>query len=62
MTFTITFAWWWIPLAVTIIACGAAMLYDDGDGYLSGIGNLLLLVPALAVSALAWAIAGMLKP
>lgn len=62
MTFTITFAWWWIPLAITI--CGllwAVFLVDSGDGYFSGIPNVFALVPALALSAVAWAIAGILK-
>ena len=62
MTFTLNFAWWWIPTIITIAALfWARFIVDDGGGMLSGIGNLFALVPALFVSAVAWAIAGALK-
>jgi hypothetical protein len=62
MTFTLTFAWWWIPLAITVVTCGwAIFIVDDHGGYLSGLGNLLALIPALIISLAAWAIAGALK-
>ena len=62
MEFTITFSWWWIPAAITVATCSWALfIHDDGGGYMSGLGNVLLLVPALLVSALAGAVAGFLK-
>lgn len=62
MTVTLIIAWWWLPLAVTVVAvCWAVFVVDGGGGYLSGIGNIVALVPALAISAVAWAIAGALK-
>ena len=62
MSFTITYAWWWIPTFITIAGLiWALFIVEDGGGYLSGIGNLFALVPVLAVSAIAWAIAGALK-
>ena len=62
MTFTLTFAWWWIPTAITVAGLmWALFIYDDGGGYMSGIGNLLALVPALAISMVAWIIAAVFK-
>ena len=62
MTFTVTFAWWWIPLAVTVASLVYPLfIHKDGSGYMAGLGNVLLLVPALFISALAWAIAGFFK-
>ena len=62
MSFTITLGWWAIPTLVTVATCGYALfIHEDGGGAFSGIGNLMLLVPALLVSTLAWAIAGALK-
>ncbi len=63
MTFTLTFAWWWIPAAITVVSIGWAMfIYDDGTrGMMSGLGNLFMLIPALFVSAVAWAIVGIMK-
>lgn len=62
MEITLTIGWWWIPLAITLIALAAALLPDyDGGGYMSGIGNLFALVPALAVSCLTWIVAAVLK-
>ena len=62
MTFTFTFAWWWIPIAITIAGLvWALFIVDDGGGMFSGMSNLLALLPVLAVSAIAWAIAGALK-
>ena len=62
MTLTLTFAWWWIPAAITV--CGlvwALFIVDDGGGMFSGLSNMFALIPVLAVSAIAWAIAGTLK-
>lgn len=62
MTFTLTFAWWWIPTAITLVGLAWALFFvDDGGGMFSGIGNLFALIPVLTVSAIAWAIAGALK-
>lgn len=61
MTFTLTLAWWWIPALITIVGVVWAVMLDEGDGYLSGVGNFIALLLALAVSGVAWAIAGFLK-
>lgn len=62
MMLTITLGWWIIPSVITVASCGYALcIYDDGGGPFSGIGNLMLLVPALAVSLVAWIIAAALK-
>lgn len=63
MSFTLTFAWWWIPTAVTVIGLfWALFIYDDGSsGYLSGLGNLFMLIPVLAVSMVAWIVAAVFK-
>lgn len=62
MTFTLTLGWWLIPAAVTVLSCGYVLcIYDDGGGRFSGIGNLMLLVPALAVSLVTWIVAAILK-
>lgn len=59
---TIIIAWWVIP--TVILAAGtiyALFIHDDGGGYLSGIGNLLLLIPVLVVSLIAFIIAAVFK-
>ena len=62
MTFTITFAWWWVPTIITIAGfIWALFIFDDGGGYLAGMGTMFALVPVLIVSCIAWAIAGALK-
>lgn len=63
MTFTLTFAWWWIPMAITVISIGwAVFVYNDGSsGFLAGLGNVIMLIPALTISAVSWAIAGFFK-
>jgi hypothetical protein len=61
MSITLTFAWWWIPTAVTVVSVAWALRLDDGGGMFSGLGNMLALVLALLASAIAWAIAGALK-
>lgn len=63
MELTLTFASWWIPAAITIIACGAAIFWptDSSGGWLPDLTPILLLVPALFVSAIAWAVWGFLR-
>lgn len=62
MTFTISFAWWWIPTAITAVGLvWALFIVDDGGGMFSGMSNIFAMVPVLAISAIAWAIAGALK-
>ena len=62
MTLTLTFAWWWIPTAITVLALLWAFFWPaDRDGLTGGITTMLMLIPALLVIAFAWAIAGVLK-
>lgn len=56
---TITFGSWMIPTAITLAGLfWAVFIVDDGTGYLSGIGNIIALVPVLAVSCVAWIVWG----
>lgn len=61
MTFTITFAWWWFPVAFTLAGLIWAFSIDDGGGMLGGLGNILALVPVFALSLVVWIVAGILK-
>ena len=62
MTFTFTFAWWWIPTLITLMGLiWVAFFVDPGDGIGAGLNSIFALVPVLFISALAWAIAGALK-
>lgn len=62
MTFTLTFAWWWIPAAITLAGViWSVFIVDSGSGWLTGLNNILALLASLAVSCFAWAIAGFLK-
>lgn len=63
MEFTLTLGWWAIPAIVTIISIGWALfIYDDGSsGMLSGIGNIMMLIPALAISMISWIVFAFLK-
>jgi len=48
---------WVIPLLITIISFGYALfIHDDGGGYFSGIGNIVLMAPAGIISTIAWMI------
>lgn len=52
---TITFAGWMIPLAITIIGLiWAFFIVDGGGGMLSGLANILALIPVLFFSSVAW--------
>lgn len=63
MTFTITYAWWWIPTAVTVISLGWAIykINTGKGGSFGAIFDFILLIPALFVSMLAWIVAAILK-
>ena len=59
---TLSFYGWMIPSLITIAALvWALFIYDDGGGYLSGLGNMFMLVPALGVSLISWIIYAILK-
>jgi hypothetical protein len=59
MNFTVSFTWWALPTAITVLALLWAFFWpaDDG-GFMGGITRLFMLVPALLVTAVAWALAG----
>ena len=57
MSFTLTFGWWAIPLAITIISLMWST-YCSRGGYFDGVFETLF---ALIISLLSWAIAGALK-
>jgi hypothetical protein len=62
MTFTITYAWWWIPTIIMVVGLvWALFVVDDGGGWFSGLSNIFALIPVLFVSCIAWIIAGILK-
>jgi hypothetical protein len=62
MTVSINLAWWMIPAAVTVLALLWTFFWPaDDSGFMGGIARMFMLVPALFVSLLAWAIAGALK-
>ena len=62
MSFTISFAWWCIPTAITVAGLvWALFIVDDGGGMFSGMSNIFALVPVSVISAIAWAVAGALK-
>lgn len=59
---TITLGIWIIPLIITILSiCWALFYVDGGEGMLSGLANLLALIPALFISLIAWIIWGIFK-
>lgn len=58
----ISFYWWMIPAFITIAGLVWALyIYDDGGGYGSGIGNMLMLIPVLTVSCLSWIVYAIFK-
>ena len=62
MDITITFGSWMIPVVITIVSCGYALFHNDGSsGYMSGVGNIIMMVPALFISMLAWMLWGIIK-
>lgn len=62
MTFTITFAWWYIPTAITILSILWAFFWPaDRGGMFGGLTTMFMLIPALVVIAFSWIVAGILK-
>lgn len=62
MTMTITLALWWIPTLISCVALfWAIIVVDGGDGYMSGLNNILALVPALFVSCISWIVYAIFK-
>jgi len=49
-------SFWIFPTLITIISLVWALFFVKGDGYLSGLDNVLALVPALAISCFSWII------
>jgi hypothetical protein len=51
-----------IPTAITLIGLfWAFFIVDDGGGMLSGISNIMALVPVLFVSMVSWIVWGIFK-
>lgn len=61
MTVSIAIAWWVVPTAVTLLSIAIAICWPDEGGWLSGLTNVLLLIPALFVSMVVWIIFAILK-
>lgn len=61
MTVTLSFAWWWIPVAVTLAAFLWAIFKDAYGTDTFGIGLLFRLGFASFISMAAWMIAGFFK-
>lgn len=62
MSITLTFAWWHIPAVITFLSMLWAFFWPVDDcSWFGGVVRLFMLVPALVVSLLAWAIAGAFK-
>jgi hypothetical protein len=64
MMMTFTIGTWIIPTLITIISIVWAYIWgmkDDNGGYLSGLGVIFALVPALFVSCVAWIIYAVCK-
>lgn len=59
---TITFAVWWLPVIISVVSIGWALFWvDGGGGMFSGLANIVALVPALVLTALAWFIYGVTR-
>lgn len=60
--FVLTLAWWHLPAVCTVLAILWALFWPADDrGVFGGITRMFMLMIALAVIAVAWAIAGALK-
>lgn len=58
MTFTLTYAWWWIPTFVSILALIYGMWPDRPLGFVDDMFKPFF---ALFIVAVSWAIAGFFK-
>lgn len=62
MSFTLNFAWWWIPAALTVLAFGAWWIFTPEErGMFAGFGAALALIPTLFFVMLVWLVAAILK-
>lgn len=62
LTLSITLAWWYVPALITVLSLLWSFFWPaDDSGMFGGITRLFMLVPALIVSLLAWAISGAIK-
>lgn len=62
MTFTLTFEWWWIPTALTVLAFAVWVIFTpEESGMLAGIGALFTLIPTLFFVLLVWLVAAIAK-
>jgi EamA domain-containing membrane protein RarD len=58
----IKFYGWLIPALITLFCFGYALfIHKDESGMMSGLGNILLLVPAGIFSTIAWIVYATLK-
>ena len=59
---TLSIPAWAVPTIITVCCfVYAIFIHDDGPGYFSGIGNLMLLAPASFISMLAWIVYAIFK-
>ena len=59
---TITLSWWMIPTIITVGGIVLALfIHRDEPGFFHGLGNMMLLVPVLFISMIAWIVAAVLK-
>jgi hypothetical protein len=59
---TITFAVWWIPTIITFCSFfWALILVKDNGSYMSGLSNLLAIIPASFISMMVWIIYAIFK-
>jgi len=62
MQFTLTLAWWHLPTIITVLALAWALFWPvDDSGYLGGIQHIFMLIPALVIISLAWALGAIFK-
>ena len=57
MTFTLTYAWWWVPAFITVIT----LAYSFAPTSRGDVDALFAIVGGLLVVATSWAIAGFFK-
>ena len=60
---TLQLHWWMLPALITVGGIvWAVWIYNDGSsGHFSGLGNIFMLIPVLAISCLSWVIWGVMK-